>query len=105
TRSWSSDPTRSACAPAFSWARGGPVSSDVGARIAARVRAFGEEHYPDAEFDRLAREVFARQYESCAPYRAFCERRGRKPSSVAHWTEIPAAPQSAFKSAALYADE
>src|SRR5262249_60843817 len=72
---------------------------------AARVRDFGESGYADAEFDRLAREVFARQYEACAPYRALCDRRGRGPSRVAHWSEIPAVPQAAFKSATLYSDE
>jgi hypothetical protein len=80
------------------------VPADVGQEIAERVRAFGDEALSDAEFDRLAREVFAWQFAMCAPYRAFCERRGRPPRSVAHWTEIPAVPQSAFKSAALYAD-
>jgi len=81
------------------------MADDVGREIAARVRAYGDDAYPDAEFDRLAREVFARQYETCSPYRAFCDRRGRSPASVTHWTEIPAVPQTAFKSAALYADE
>jgi len=81
------------------------VRSDGDREIAARVRDFGESGYADAEFDRLAREVFARQYEACAPYRALCDRRGRGPSRVAHWSEIPAVPQAAFKSATLYSDE
>ncbi len=81
------------------------MSSDIGREIAARVSAFGDGAYPDSTFDRVAREVFARQYEACAPYRAFCERRDRSPERVRHWTEIPAVPQSAFKTAALYADQ
>ena len=80
------------------------MTEDVGLEIGWRVRAFGDDAYPDLEFDRLAREVFARQYEASAPYRAFCERRGRSPGSVRHWTEIPAVPQSAFKTNTLYAD-
>lgn len=79
--------------------------SEIEQKIARRVATFGESAYEDEEFDRLARDVFARQYEACAPYRRFCERRGRTPDAVGHWTEIPAVPQSAFKSAALYSDD
>ncbi len=55
----------------------------------------------DAEFDRLARDVFAFQYERCTVYRAYCDRRKQMPQSVAHWKEIPATPTSAFKDFAL----
>ena len=58
----------------------------------------------DAGFDRLARAVFTVQFESCAPYRAFCERRSRTPGSVEHWLEIPAVPTSAFREAELISD-
>jgi len=51
----------------------------------------------EAEFDQSARDVFAFQYERCAVYRAYCDRRKQTPQSVAHWKEIPAAPTSAFK--------
>jgi len=81
------------------------VAEAVERQIAARARAFAEvEVYADSEFDRLARAVFECQYEACAPYRALCDRRGVTPARVRHWTEIPAVPQSAFKSAVLYAD-
>jgi len=49
------------------------------------------------DFDALALEVFAFQFERNAAYRAFCERKDRTPDRVAHWTEIPAVPASAFK--------
>lgn len=49
-------------------------------------------------FDELARAVFAFQYEANAPYRAFCDRRGRTPATVARWQDIPALPTTAFKS-------
>jgi hypothetical protein len=55
----------------------------------------------DEEFDGLAREVFAFQYERCAPYRAYCERVKLTPRSVTHWKQIPAVPTSAFKDFAL----
>jgi hypothetical protein len=58
----------------------------------------------DAAFDRLARATFAAQFAACAPYRSYCERRGRTPEAVRHWTEIPAVPQTAFKAADLYSD-
>jgi len=56
---------------------------------------------PDAEFDRLAREVFAHQFACNRPYRLFCERRGVSPETGGGWTEVPAVPTDAFKAAAL----
>lgn len=53
------------------------------------------------DFDALALEVFAFQFERNAAYRAFCERKERTPDRIAHWTEIPAVPASAFKQLAL----
>ncbi len=55
----------------------------------------------DEEFDRVAREVFAFQYERCAPYRAYCDRVKSTPQNVTHWKRIPAVPTSAFKNFAL----
>ncbi len=52
---------------------------------------------PEAEFDRLARAVFAVQFEGDPTYRAYCERRGADPGRVATWKEIPAVPARAFK--------
>jgi len=59
----------------------------------------------DAEFDDLARRLFAYQFERNVPYRAFCERRGKTPAEVDHWTAIPAVPISAFKHAILACEE
>ena len=55
----------------------------------------------EAEFDRLARAVFAHQFARNTPYRQFCERRGVSPHTVADRGEIPAVPTDAFKAAAL----
>jgi hypothetical protein len=55
----------------------------------------------DAELDALARDVFAHQYDCNAPYRAFCDRRGATPETVAGWEDVPAVPTDAFKAAAL----
>ena len=51
----------------------------------------------DDDFDTLARRVFDYQFRTNAPYASYCERRGRTPRSVAHWTEIPPVPTAAFK--------
>jgi len=59
----------------------------------------------DAAFDRLAQAVFAWQFESLAPYRAYCQRRGALPQRLRHWSEIPAVPVAAFKDARLVCDE
>ncbi len=53
--------------------------------------------WKEKAFQEVAQEVFAWQFELCAPYRSFCERRGVTPSSVSDWRQIPAVPTTAFK--------
>jgi hypothetical protein len=80
----------------------------MGLEIAARVREFvrvalvgsragGRASAFDADFDRLACELFAFQFEFNAPYRALCQSRKVSLDSVSAWGEIPAVPTSAFK--------
>lgn len=53
---------------------------------------------PEAcDFDSLALDVFAHQFEAIEPYRRVCERRGVVPGSISSWTEIPAVPAQVFK--------
>jgi hypothetical protein len=70
-------------------------------RYAAHLRAFilASKCVPAnvAVFDRLALDLFVFQFEHNAPYRRICEARGARPETVAHWSEIPAAPTAAFK--------
>jgi len=61
-----------------------------------------DEWRPDeARFARLALELFAVHFERCAPYQAWCRRRGATPDRVDDWREIPSVPTSAFKELAL----
>ena len=62
-----------------------------------------ESPVPDADFDALARAIFAWQYENNPPFAAYCNRRGRQPANVREWTEIPAVPTAAFREVALVA--
>jgi hypothetical protein len=76
------------------------------AALDARVLAWMREPWPawradDARFESLALELFAFQFEHCAPYRRFCERRGHTPGSVVGWRGVPAVPAGAFKEMAL----
>jgi hypothetical protein len=58
----------------------------------------GVDRPPDeAAFNALALRVFSHQFAHNLPYRRLCERRGRTPSTVTHWREIPSVPISAFK--------
>ena len=80
--------------------RADPERAGLDARVLAWIRE--PAWRPDeARFDALARDLFAFQFERCAPYRRFCERRGATPASVASWREIPAVPTGAFKEIAL----
>jgi hypothetical protein len=53
------------------------------------------------DFDALALELFAYQFEFNAPYQAYCRAQDRTPATVGHWSQIPAVPVSAFKSVEL----
>ena len=53
--------------------------------------------HADVEFNGLALMLFTLQFEHNPAYRKFCEARKISPSSVTHWTQIPAVPTSAFK--------
>lgn len=66
-------------------------SHDVGAALA------------EQQFNGLALDVFAFQFEHNKPYRAYCERRQRTPATVDQWTHIPPVPTAAFKEVALVA--
>lgn len=49
------------------------------------------------QFELLALDLFALQFQWNAPYRKFCEARRLSPANVSRWTDIPAVPASAFK--------
>ena len=53
--------------------------------------------WTEMEFERRSLKAFAHQFDYCSPYRAFCERRGITPGTVAGWEDIPAVPATAFK--------
>ena len=69
---------------------------------AADVLAFMDQpDADDAAFDALALRLFAHQVEHNAPYRRFCQERGRLPRTVRSWRDIPAVPIQAFKDLTL----
>ncbi len=79
-----------------------PERAALDARVLGWLREAPESWRSDEpRFASLARDLFAHQFARCAPYRRFCERRGRTPERVAHWREIPAVPAGAFKEMAL----
>ena len=55
----------------------------------------------DAEFDRIAVELFAYQYANNDPYRQLCDQRGRTPANVRSWREIPALSAASFGDARI----
>jgi hypothetical protein len=69
-------------------------------RVAAFIRSPLEE-----EFDRLALEAFAFQYQRIEPYRRLCDRQGATPAAIDHWSAVPPVPALAFKSLELAAAE
>jgi len=51
----------------------------------------------DGDFNSLALELFALQFQHNAAYRKICAARSLTPGIVEHWTQIPAVPTAAFK--------
>ena len=66
------------------------------AELAAAIAAAGRGA-PPPDFEAWALRVFRHQFERNAPYRAFCERRGVTPATVARWEDVPAVPTAAFR--------
>jgi len=69
------------------------------AELATAIRAAGDDAaFP---FDEWALRVFAHQFEHNAPYRAFCQRRGVTPGTLASWEDVPPVPTAAFRTTDL----
>jgi hypothetical protein len=69
------------------------LTSEWGARPASGWNRWARE----GDFEALALELFALQFEHNAAYRRLCDARGARPATVAKWADIPAAPTSGFK--------
>jgi hypothetical protein len=82
--------------------RRGELSDKVAEFIRRPERGDGGDG-DDAEFDALALELFAFQFDRIAPYHRLCRQLGRTPDTVTSWHGIPAVPALAFKQYALFA--
>lgn len=71
------------------------------AGILEMIRKGPDQARDDAAFNTLAFRLFAYQFQANLPYRKFCERRGKTPTAVASWLEIPPVPIAAFKELTL----
>ena len=74
------------------------LHADVQGAIARSGAAL---RWSDAQFDGLARRLFAHQFAGCAPYAHYCRGRGVTPDSLVDCRDIPAVPTDVFKTVAL----
>lgn len=72
-------------------------------RIAAFIGGGDDGDDSKHQFESLALEVFAFQFEAIQPYQRLCRGLGRTPDNVTSWREIPAVPAVAFKQYSLFA--
>jgi hypothetical protein len=81
----------------------GPSSDKAaGADLDRTISAFiARSDASDAEFDRLAIDLFAYQYRNNAPYRNLCDQRRRSPSNVGSWRDVPALSAGSFADARI----
>jgi hypothetical protein len=73
----------------------------AGHALDSRILAAMKGAIDDVAFDRLAREVYAYQFERNAPYRRYCLRLGSDPSRASTWRDVPAVPAASFGDARL----
>ncbi|WP_159881242.1 LuxE/PaaK family acyltransferase [Paenibacillus puerhi] len=88
-----------------------PESREIVDRILVYIGQQAAEGSPDwsaegsaeteAEFNRLALEVFAYQVKHIPAYRKYCQARRKSPLTVRSWQEIPPLPIQAFKELTL----
>lgn len=72
------------------------MAGGLEAELAALIAITADGGAPP-DFEAWSHRIFAYQYERNAPYRAFCERRGVTPATVARWEDVPAVPVAAFR--------
>ena len=66
--------------------------------IEKRIETFIRANEEDEEtFQTLMIELFRKQFEENAPYRAFCQEKRKTPRTVKRWQDIPFVPVDAFK--------
>lgn len=80
---------------------GTPGHPDLDRRLQVFIETATDDPAGEAEFDRLALELFADQYEHNSAYRRYCRSRRTDPGRVSTWTQIPPVPLSAFKELTL----
>jgi len=73
------------------------TACDLADRLRLVIERGVDTPLPEAEFNRLALDLFAFQYAECAVYRAYCDQCQATPATVRGWDRIPAVPTSAFK--------
>jgi hypothetical protein len=75
--------------------------AQVAREILRFIRRCAASPASDKEFNALAREVFAFQFENNKLYRRFCRLEGMTPVLLKDWKDIPAMPALAFKELVL----
>lgn len=76
----------------------GVTEADI---IEALLAFIDRDAASEAEFERMALDVFAYQFANNQPYRRFAIQRGRTTLTVRNWRDIPAVPITAFKDLTL----
>lgn len=71
-------------------------------QITKALLAFiAQDDATEEEFNNLALELFAYQFENNSPFRQFCMQRTRTPLTTRSWRDIPAVPINVFKDLTL----
>lgn len=78
-----------------------PLPPSMQALVERLLAFLGQDGCTDAEFDVLARQVAAFQWEHSPPVRRFWQHRGLTPRRIQSWRDIPPVPIAAFKDATL----
>jgi acyl-protein synthetase LuxE len=74
---------------------------DLRAASLEMIRKGADQPPNDPAFNALALRLFTYQFAMNAPYRKFCQRRGKTPQTVGNWLDVPPVPIAAFKELTL----
>lgn len=78
-----------------------PAPGELDRRSIDLVRRGWVDPPGEEEWEALALDLFAHQFERVLPYRRLCLARGRTPETVREWREIPLVPTECFKDEVL----
>lgn len=76
-------------------------TQELDSQILSLIGKGVDKTFHDADFNKIALELFQYQFSRNLPYQQYCKNIQKTPEKISNWKEIPAIPTSAFKEVPL----